>query len=1031
MAVPVSDSFAEPITKRYRDYSVTDYQNNTYSQTLGLPEYVWNGTNFVDRIIQNNGTHINVYSEQGSFSFTKSGCYITQYVKGFDPTVQTAHGSDIVIDKWFWTIERKNGANPWQMIDPSIFSCVVNTSSNSTGKYLNLQRTDPVSGSYLKVTGSAKNGAPIEDFTELYMNKTAWSGNKFAFVLSAKNVKADSVTFRNGSTIQIPSGITTIDRSQLSVNSLDFVKNGNALFLDWEKAKADFKSITLNKTGTNIDVLFSFNNAGTVLSSGQKMYMDPTFGYTTGIHRSSESSVGNCTNFGANGTNSFVGTDGPANFCYYDAVQFNTGSIPDTARIDSASIKYNVTLSGGTPVCNVVKVPTKPTSTAAATLMADIIAATTIYGSPTCSATATNSVFDMGSTFASDTQSRLSSDWTAFGIIRNPNALDAIQLVKWNSVQLQITYNTPPVTFSLKPMYSNNSTAIQSGYVYQKNSTSTYITVLNSSGYARMPDTAYNTNYNYTVKDSIDQFATNKTYNKKLFASASKQGPVNDYKIACGTTNPAFEAKTNNTNYHNMTYWTAPSCASNDDVSWYLRFIKDGLGPSTNQTTKLILRSLNTTIYNYSPSKVLWNGTAQAFTYVNNVLNATGLQVGNGYKSFRISVQIVTDNVTSAPTGLSGTKPSATQNILTWTAPSAIHGDAVNGYVIWRNGTLLSANTTTTTTSYTDSTAVSGKVYKYMVGALNRIGMSPWSASFTMGPPNRVSDLLASVDTFQTMDLAWTQPALNGGTLLGYQINYTTPFGNPQTIIVNNTGSATTTYLVSGLTEQTDYSFRVGPWTTFGKNMSGNIANQTTPAQFISANFTIGDFNFDSTNPTEVGIYFQRIEHNASTTWVNVTYPNTYTLACDITYTYAMTNHTYHNMVHTTLNPLQYMATFQFRNGTNDIAHIYCWNEAAGRSDNGTYVLTQSDFLLLQQVQDFRNGTYGTHGQLGYLDLITLIIVIFSMVGFNRINESVGMFFCLSAIGAVAYFGIITWPGVVFSALAVVVMFIIGSTKKD
>ena len=62
-----TDSFADsPI--RYRDYSIQKINDNTYSQTVGLDPYVWNGSQFVDRIIQNNGTHFNVYSEYGSIN---------------------------------------------------------------------------------------------------------------------------------------------------------------------------------------------------------------------------------------------------------------------------------------------------------------------------------------------------------------------------------------------------------------------------------------------------------------------------------------------------------------------------------------------------------------------------------------------------------------------------------------------------------------------------------------------------------------------------------------------------------------------------------------------------------------------------------------------------------------------------------------------------------------------------------------------------------------------------------------------------
>ena len=142
------------------------------------------------------------------------------------------------------------------------------------------------------------------------------------------------------------------------------------------------------------------------------------------------------------------------------------------------------------------------------------------------------------------------------------------------------------------------------------------------------------------------------------------------------------QIKVNFTNYHNTTYWHVPSAAANGDISALLRFTKDGLGPATNQTVRAIMRVLDTTNFGWSPSLVTWNGTSIPFTFSNNVMNTTAMQVGNGYKSFRLNLFIQTDNVTSAPTALSATPTSETAISLSWTAPTATHGDAVSAYKI-------------------------------------------------------------------------------------------------------------------------------------------------------------------------------------------------------------------------------------------------------------------------------------------------------------------------------------------------------------
>jgi hypothetical protein len=162
---------------------------------------------------------------------------------------------------------------------------------------------------------------------------------------------------------------------------------------------------------------------------------------------------------------------------------------------------------------------------------------------------------------------------------------------------------------------------------------------------------------------------------------------------------------------------------------------------------------------------------------------------------------------------------------------------------------------------------------------------------------------------------------------------------------------------------------------------------------------------------------------------VNVTFANTYSLACDLKYTFAGSNKTYHALSSIPVSASENEASFRFTNSSNDIVTFHCWNELGNQSAN--YVLTQTDFLLKQQVRDFRNGTYGTSGQLGAFDFITLIVVVIAMIGLNRTNEAVAGFFAIIAVAVLTYFGIIQWYIAIISALAVIILLSISSTRKD
>lgn len=290
-------------------------------------------------------------------------------------------------------------------------------------------------------------------------------------------------------------------------------------------------------------------------------------------------------------------------------------------------------------------------------------------------------------------------------------------------------------------------------------------------------------------------------------------------------------------------------------------------------------------------------------------------------------------------------------------------------------------------------------------------------------PPDAVDDLYSPSQTFGSVDLAWTQPNLNTGNLSGYQIKYDTPqTSSPSITLENNTESALTSATVSGLDISTGYSFQIGVWTE-GYNGTGNILNVTT-----LGNFTIGSATFNQTNTSVLPITFEEQAINSTAKFLNVTYANTFTLSCDFHYKFANTNQTYSGITGTAVSTTLDEIAFSMNNVEQEIIDVYCWDTITGT--DARYVLIQSDFPLLQQIENFRNGTYGTSGNFGIFDLVTLLVVIVSMIGLNRVNESVGAVFNIMFLGSLAWFEIIELPTIIFGAIAVVLVFVITSTRK-
>ena len=122
----------------------------------------------------------------------------------------------------------------------------------------------------------------------------------------------------------------------------------------------------------------------------------------------------------------------------------------------------------------------------------------------------------------------------------------------------------------------------------------------------------------------------------------------------------------------------------------------------------------------------------------------------------------------------------------------------------------------------------------------------------TTPPPDKINDLTYANLSTNSLDLLWTQPGLNGGNLTNYLINYTTPFGNPQTFLANTTN---TYYNVTGLTFGTDYSFRVSALTEAGYNATGNILNVTTTSNEYATPPVLTVFA-NGTNTTSLNLEF-------------------------------------------------------------------------------------------------------------------------------------------------------------------------------
>ncbi len=191
----------------------------------------------------------------------------------------------------------------------------------------------------------------------------------------------------------------------------------------------------------------------------------------------------------------------------------------------------------------------------------------------------------------------------------------------------------------------------------------------------------------------------------------------------------------------------------------------------------------------------------------------------------------------SAPT-LTATKQTDSAAIdLSWTTPTTLNGHTITGYKIQRSTddvtySVLVADTGSTGTTYTDSSLSLNQIYYYKVQALDEAdvaGTESNSASATTNNvPSQVTGLTATKQTnVLTIDLSWTAPSNGGSTITGYQIERSLD-NSSWSDLVANTGTTSTTYSDTGLSQGTIYYYRISAINALGTGSASDVASDTT-----------------------------------------------------------------------------------------------------------------------------------------------------------------------------------------------------------
>ena len=272
--------------------------------------------------------------------------------------------------------------------------------------------------------------------------------------------------------------------------------------------------------------------------------------------------------------------------------------------------------------------------------------------------------------------------------------------------------------------------------------------------------------------------------------------------------------------------WNAPRSTGGAAVTGYR------IEGSSNggRTWRIIRSNTGSTATTYSHRGLQ---PATTWHYRVSAINTAG--VGEASSVARATTEATVPN---APRDLTAEADGTSRIDLAWRAPGSDGGARITGYRIevsadgsntWQT---LVANTGSTSTSHADTGLAPASTRHYRVSAINRIGVghasSVASATTDATVPDPPTGLTATATSPTQIDLAWTEPAYDGGAAVtGYRIEVSET-GQNWVNLVANTGSTATSYAHTGLLPGSQRFYRVSAINVAGTGEPSNVASAAT-----------------------------------------------------------------------------------------------------------------------------------------------------------------------------------------------------------
>ena len=348
--------------------------------------------------------------------------------------------------------------------------------------------------------------------------------------------------------------------------------------------------------------------------------------------------------------------------------------------------------------------------------------------------------------------------------------------------------------------------------------------------------------------------------------------------------------------------WTAPASDGGSAITKHQHRHKTGSNAFGAWTDIPDSTATEANATSYTVKGLTANNPPTTFTFEVQAINANGDSGESNQASATVDVPD-----TTFPTLTEGNQKITVQ----WPTPDN-NGSAILRYQIQQAQTVAEFTTHTEWTniqnsgpgetnanSYTVTGLTNGILYSFGIRAVNSVGTGRNSYSDEVIPgtiPDAPTGLTAEPGDGQVR-LQWTAPISDGGnTITGYEYQQktsSTPFGSG--INISGSNANTTEHMVTGLTNGTNYTFRVRAKNPMGEGLPSNEASATpVTVPSVPQNFTLtpgnGQVRLEWTVPASDGgstILRYEYRHKAGTdsfiTWTTVPSSNINTTQYTVT----------------------------------------------------------------------------------------------------------------------------------------------------